>query len=106
MEKNYVPFSEDPGGFFYIHLDDAHRNIVVEHYTNVVKDPGTGKRIVSGKINKVFKGNNAETIYRTILGNHLVTQLDHAAYIGYELGKAETALKNRVKYAQDKSLKI
>jgi tetrahydromethanopterin S-methyltransferase subunit A len=105
MDKRYVGFTEDPAGFFYIYLDTASRNIIVEHYQNVVKDVEDGRRIVSGKVNKVFKGNNAENLYRTILGNNLISLMDHAAYIGYELGKAETALKNNVKYEQDKPLK-
>ncbi len=106
MNTHYSDFKEDPSGFFYIYLDGARRNIVVEHYVNVVKDVGTRRRTVSGKLNKVFKGNNAETLYRTILGNSLVGRLDHAAYLGYELGKAETALKNNVKYEQDRPLKF
>ncbi|MBD3387880.1 MAG: DUF4346 domain-containing protein [Candidatus Altiarchaeales archaeon] len=106
MDRKYMDFKEDSGGFFYIYLDGARRNIVVEHYVNVVKDVGTRRRTVSGKLNKVFKGTNAETLYRTILGNSLITRIDHAAYLGYELGKAETALKNRVKYEQDRPVKL
>ena len=106
MDKNYVDFKEDEGGFFYIYLDDARRNIVVEHYKNVEKDVGRFKRTVTGKINKVFKGSTAEMLYRTILGNGLITKLDHAAYLGYELGKAETALKNRANFEQDRPVRL
>jgi tetrahydromethanopterin S-methyltransferase subunit A len=106
MDKRYVGFAEDPAGFFYIYLDGTRRNIVVEHYMSVVKEVEGSRRTVSGKMNRVFKGANAEILYRTIVGNGLVTLLDHAAYLGYELGKAETALKNNVKYEQDKPLKI
>ena len=106
MEKNYVEFGEDPSGFFYIYLDDAGRKIVVEHYLNVVKDEGDRRRTVSGRLNKVFRGRNAEVIYRTILGNIEVGRADHIAYLGYELGKAETALRNHLNYEQDKPLSI
>jgi tetrahydromethanopterin S-methyltransferase subunit A len=106
MEKHYSGFTEDPAGFFYIYLDDARRNIVVEHYANVVKESGGRSRTVSGKINRVFRGANAEILYRTIIGNGLVNLPDHAAYLGYELGKAETALKNNVKYEQDKPVRV
>jgi tetrahydromethanopterin S-methyltransferase subunit A len=106
IEKRYVPFAEDPVGFFYIYLDGTRRNIVVEHYESVRKEVDDARRTVSGRLNKVFKGSNAETLYRTIVGNNLVSQLDHAAYLGYELGKAETALKCNVKYEQDKPLKV
>lgn len=106
MDRKFTDFKEDEEGFFYIYLDDARRNIVVEHYKNVSKDLGRFKRTVSGKINKVFKGSNAESLYRTIIGNNLISQIDHAAYLGYELGKAETALKNRVNYEQDRPVRL
>jgi len=105
MDKHYAEFREDPAGFFHIYLDNTRRNIIVEHYINVVKDVGMRRRTVSGKLNKVFKGTNAETLYRTVLGNSLITLNDHAAYLGYELGKAETALKNNLNYEQDRPLK-
>ncbi len=106
MDKHYAGFAEDPAGFFYIYVDDVRRHIVVEHYSRVARDDGAGERTVSGKIGRVFKGSNAETIYRTIIGNGLVTLMDHAAYLGYELGKAETALKNNVRYEQDKPVRV
>jgi tetrahydromethanopterin S-methyltransferase subunit A len=106
MDKRYVGFTEDPAGFFYIYLDGTRRNIVVEHYESVMKEVEGRNRTVSGKLGRVFKGANAESLYRTIVGNGLVTLLDHAAYLGYELGKAETALKNNVKYDQDKPIKV
>jgi dihydropteroate synthase len=106
MDKHYIGFTEDPCGFFYIFIDEATRNIVVEHYHSVIKEVEGGKRTVSGKVNKIFKCSNAETIYRTIIGNNLVSLMDHAAYLGYELGKAETALKCKVKYEQDKPLRV
>jgi tetrahydromethanopterin S-methyltransferase subunit A len=106
MDKRFAGYTEDPSGFFYIYLDGTRRNIVVEHYDSVLKDVDGSRRTVSGKLGKVFKGANAETLYRTIIGNGLITQLDHAAYLGYELGKAECALKSNVKYEQDKSVKV
>lgn len=106
MEKNYSSFKEDPLGFFYIYLDDARRNIVVEHYKNVDKPVSHVRRTVTGKINRVFKGKNAQVLYRTIIGNNLISQMDHAAYIGYELAKAETALRNNARYEQDRAIKL
>jgi len=106
MEKQYIDFEQDRDGFFYIYLDNTRRHIIVEHYNNVDKVVGGRQQTVSGKINKVFKGSNAETLYRTVLSSVPLTRMDHAAYLGYELGKAETALKNNVKYEQDRPLKI
>ncbi len=106
MEKNYVAFEEDKAGFFYVYLDDARRNIVVEHYEGVIRDVGKYHLTSTGKINKVFKGTTAEALYRTIIGNGLISRLDHAAYLGHELAKAETALRNGLRYEQDRPLKV
>jgi len=106
MDRKYVEFSEDPEGFFYIYLDDTRRNIIVEHYFGVRKEAGGVRRTVSGKVNRIFKGTSAETLYRTILGTVPIGSMDHAAYLGYELGKAETALKNNTRYEQDKSVRL
>ncbi len=52
----------------------------------------------------VVKGKSAEAVYQKILMIGLVSQLDHAAYLGMELAKAETALKSGKNYVQDLSL--
>jgi tetrahydromethanopterin S-methyltransferase subunit A len=106
MRKNYVQFGEDPEGFFHIYIDSTRRYIVAEHYHNVVKDASGRELTVSGRMNKAFRGSNAETLYRTILGNIKIGRMDHAAYLGYELGKAETALKNNIRYEQDRPVKV
>ncbi|RLG94095.1 dihydropteroate synthase-like protein, partial [Candidatus Bathyarchaeota archaeon] len=49
----------------------------------------------------VVKGNSAREIYHSILGRDLVGRLDHAAYLGKELTKAELALKLGRSYVQD-----
>jgi dihydropteroate synthase len=52
----------------------------------------------------VFKGKTAEAVYTKIMTFGLVSQLDHAAYLGIELSKAEIALKTGKEYVQDKGL--
>ena len=54
----------------------------------------------------VIQGRNAEEIYNTIVRKGFVSKLEHAAYLGYELQKAEIALKNKLVYVQDDPLNI
>jgi hypothetical protein len=49
-------------------------------------------------------GKDAESIVQTIVRNGLATSLQHAAYLGHELHKAETALKLRLNFVQDSPL--
>jgi len=48
-----------------------------------------------------LKGKTAESIYVEIMELGLVTRLDHAAYLGRELAKAEVALRTGKEYVQD-----
>jgi len=52
------------------------------------------------------KGRQAAVIAATAIQEGLVTQLDHAAYLGRELAKAEIALQTRSHYEQDAGLGI
>ena len=54
----------------------------------------------------IIEGENAEEIYNTIMREELVSRLDHAAYLGSELQKAEIAMRNNMEYTQDDALKI
>ncbi len=51
-----------------------------------------------------FEGRSAAPMLRSVLEMNLVSQLDHAAYLGYELSKAEIALKIGKTYTQDRPL--
>jgi tetrahydromethanopterin S-methyltransferase subunit A len=49
-------------------------------------------------------GNKAADLCNTIVSRGLVTQLDHAAYLGRELASAEFSLKHEnYSYTQDKA---
>ncbi|HZK54218.1 MAG TPA: DUF4346 domain-containing protein [Desulfosporosinus sp.] len=89
--KEWEPDSE---GFFVILTDDASENIICEHYTT------------ESIRNEVIKGMDAGSIYKTAIRRGLVSRLDHAAYLGKELGKAEISLRLGKKYVQDNSLSI
>lgn len=63
-------------------------------------------KMVAGKIvaqhkNGSIIGNAAREMLDTIIGTGLVSRLDHAAYLGKELMKAELALKFNRSYSQD-----
>lgn len=49
---------------------------------------------------KIFRGDNGLDIFKTILRLGLIQSKEHAAYVGYELGKAEECLKNNWSYVQ------
>jgi len=94
VEKYYrgriTEFEPDPRGYFTIKVENG--LIVVEHWLN------------DGRKTKYeFRGRSSEEIYRQILNENLVSRLDHAAYLGKELARAEEALKTGKKYVQDKA---
>ena len=94
LEKRYrgnkMEFSEDLRGFFVIKVEC--NEIVVEH------------RLRDGRKTKYeFRGNSAEELYRRILNENLVSRLDHAAYLGKELARAEMALREKKPYVQDRA---
>jgi len=81
-------FKLDPLGYFIIRVENG--KIKVQHYT------ADGR-----KTKYFFEGTKAEKLYRAILGQNLISLLDHAAYLGKELGKAELCLRLGIKYSQD-----
>lgn len=92
---NEDEFKPDESGWFVISIDRQDKRIVVEHY----KDYGD-----KAKLNSRIVGKTAEEICATIARLNLVSRLDHAAYLGRELQKAEIALKQDIEYEQDKNL--
>jgi tetrahydromethanopterin S-methyltransferase subunit A len=82
----------DHAGFFIVLPHPQKHLIVCEHYEN------------DGRLAHVIEGRQAALIASTIVERGFVTQLDHAAYLGRELAKAEAALSNGVTYEQDAAL--
>lgn len=82
----------DPAGFFIVLPNKASGVIVCEHYEN------------SGKLAHVIEGKEAALIAATAVEQGMVTRLDHAAYLGRELAKAEDALRTGTPYVQDAAL--
>ncbi|NKN34032.1 DUF4346 domain-containing protein [Marichromatium bheemlicum] len=86
------PVGYDPKGFFIISVDPAAGEILCRHYW---PDHNPGHEI---------RSHSAERVLLGLLRAELVTQLDHAGYLGAELAKAETALRLGLDYHQDRRL--
>lgn len=85
-----IEFHADHAGYFLIKISDNKEEIIVQHY------------LADGRKSKYeFQGKDAAAIYKKILQEHLVSQLDHAAYLGRELTKAEECIKNKKDYDQE-----
>ncbi len=105
----------DPDGYFIIYLDRVAGLICAKHYTNEIDDrglavdPETGKVIpAKGRVirtnNTLFTGRTAKELCVKLLEQTQpcpVSMLDHAAYLGRELVRAEIALLSGAEYIQD-----
>lgn len=81
----------DPGGYIKITIDRKRGAILASHFKN-------------GKVTCTIEGLKAHDIYSELIWRGLITTLDHAAYVGKELYKAELALKLGKSYIQDDEL--
>lgn len=84
----------DSAGMFKISVDRLENVLVAVHYTSLDMN----------KPVNVVKGKTADSVYAKIMEMGLVSRLDHAAYLGTELAKAEIALRTGKEYIQDSSL--
>ena len=64
----------------------------MEHYAN------------SGELLHTIAGNDAASIYYTIIEKEFISRPDHCAYLGKELTKAEYFIKYDIPYIQDRAL--
>ena len=85
----------DENGFFVIEL--VQNKIQVEFYHNVIKD----KKIVSGKLQKMFLGDSAAALSDTIAKHIPSLRPEHYLYLGRELQRAQDALHQHKKFEQD-----
>jgi tetrahydromethanopterin S-methyltransferase subunit A len=77
----------DRAGYFVIHAGES--RIVVEHYD------------YHERLLRSVEGRDARSIYWTLIANDWVTKLDHAAYLGKELARAEYCVKAGLEFVQD-----
>jgi len=81
----------DPAGYFVVYPDRDHRRLVLEHYSN------------KGVLDRVFTASSASALYISVIEAKLISRLDHAAYLGRELARAEHALQSGDDYVQDRA---
>lgn len=79
----------DPSGFFIIYPKKDEGRIYLEHYK------------ADGTLNEIIQGADPMSIASTAIERGLVSRLDHAAYLGKELGKASLSLGHGFQYVQD-----
>jgi dihydropteroate synthase-like protein len=84
----------DEEGCFRLFVDRQDESIVAVHFS------------LADRVRpcSVVKGKTAEQVYGLIIESELVSKLDHAAYLGNELAKAEIALRTGKEYIQDKKM--
>ncbi len=86
----WTQWKQDPLGYWLFRVDPGKNEIHAGFCTK--------KNIIE----VVIVGCDGEAMYNTIVREKLVTSLQHAAYVGYELHKAEVSLKLGIPYVQDR----
>lgn len=79
----------DPAGYFVLYADHRSGMIRMEHYDN------------ENRLEGVYEGKRSRDLYLTAVRRGMLSRLDHAAYLGFELGRAEEALRIGARYIQD-----
>jgi tetrahydromethanopterin S-methyltransferase subunit A len=79
----------DPAGYFVIFIDRVRGLLNIEHYQN------------NGVLTTIIEGHSAVEVYMTAIERGLLSRLDHAAYLGRELARAEHSLLPGESYVQD-----
>lgn len=89
--KGYIPnkMISDPNGYFVIYPDFKRRLVSLEHYNN------------TGVLNKIIEGHSSAELYIPVVEMGLISRLDHAAYLGRELARAEQSLRSGEPFVQD-----
>lgn len=79
----------DPAGYFVVLPDRARGMLVLEHFQN------------NGVLDAVIEAGEAAQVYFPAIERGLLTRLDHAAYLGRELARAQQAMEHNEPYVQD-----
>lgn len=87
----YLParMVSDPAGYFVVYVDPARGILSLEHYLN------------DGLLDTVIEGGTAAELYTPAIDRGLISRLDHAAYLGRELARAEDSLRSGRPFIQD-----
>lgn len=113
LSNRYIDL--DPGGYWLIYLERDAQMICVKHFRNDINeqglavDPETGevipcKGVVERKPTIILQARTAKELCVKLFESEEtcpITMLNHAAYLGRELVRAEMALMNGTDYIQD-----
>lgn len=113
LSNRYIDL--DPGGYWIIYVDQEAQLLCVKHFTNSINeqglavDPETGEVIpckgpVERKPTVILTAKTAKEMCVQLFESdtsYPITMLNHAAYLGRELVRAEYALMNGTEYIQD-----
>ena len=94
VSEKSEPATLDSMGIFKILIDRSEGVLVALHYVSLDMT----------KPLNIIKGKTADGVYSKIVYKGLVSKLEHAAYLGSELAKAEIALRTGKEYVQDKMM--
>ncbi len=89
-----VEWHPDPKGYFTIKPIFSKKRVFVRYYDS------------KNNLKYTFAGVTTLQILHEIIKRKLISRLDHAAYLGKEIEKAIIALKDKLKYIQDKELHL
>ncbi len=92
IKASHDPIKEwraDPKGYFLIRVNEKKKRLEAGFCT------------YQHVITKMIYGTGAIEVYNTIVKKKLITRLEHGAYLGKELYKAELALKYGKRYRQE-----
>lgn len=81
----------DEAGYFVVYPDTRSKQLMVEHYTN------------PGALDCVLEGSSPAALCSEAIERKLLTRLDHAAYLGREIARAQQALNTGEPFIQDKA---
>jgi hypothetical protein len=91
--------------------DDKEWTMDPNGYVLIRINPETGKIEVGyckagNVVLQKFEGNTAKELCQAVLNAGILSRMDHAAYLGRETLKAETAKKLGIAYVQDADLEL
>ncbi len=92
VKSGRCPLRLDPKYFLKVYVDRNKYSLVVDVYSSK-----------EGKLIRRFRGKEPTALARCVLSEFDLTR-EHAAYLGYELCKAELALKLHKTYVQDEPI--
>ena len=100
-ERDGIPETKQAKPMKFIRDKAGSFKINVDYGTTVRESKITATHFKKNSPDMVIVGHSAREIYEEIIEKELVTRMEHAAYLGAELKKAEIAMITGKEYVQD-----